>query len=99
VRPYLGSLILFVAGLALVPGGFELLSIGGSSYYLLAGLALAGAGTFLALRSRWGFRVYALTLAATVAWALWEADFAFWPLLSRIGMIAALGLVFLLPSA
>jgi len=57
-RPYVSSLILFVAGLALVPGGLQLLTLGGSPYYLLAGLALMGSGLFLWARTQWGFRLY-----------------------------------------
>jgi membrane-bound PQQ-dependent dehydrogenase (glucose/quinate/shikimate family) len=98
-RPLLSSLILLVAGLGLLPGGVKLLMLGGSPYYIVAALGLSAAGVLLLGRSVWGFRLYALTLIGTVAWALWEVGPVFWLLVPRIGTVAALGLVFLLPGA
>jgi glucose dehydrogenase len=98
-RPLLSSLVLLVAGLGLVPGGVKLLMLGGSPYYIVAALGLLAAGALVLLRNVWGFRLYALTLIGTIAWALWEVGPVFWLLAPRIGTVAVLVLVFLVPGA
>lgn len=91
-----GGALVAVVGLVLLAGGGWLLVLGGSPYYLAAGLAIVACGVLLVRRHPAAGLVYAATLAATLAWALWEAGFAFWPLLPRLLAPAVLGLFILL---
>ena len=85
------GLVTLLFGLALAHGGFKLLSLGGSAYYLPIGLALAVAGALLIWRDVRGAWLYAAVLAVTALWAPWEAGWRFWPLAARLGMPAVLG--------
>jgi quinoprotein glucose dehydrogenase len=86
------ALLLLFTGLALTGAGGYLVSLGGSPYYVLAGLGLLATGVLIwrgDARSAW---LYGALLVATVAWALWEAGFAGWPLLPRLVAPVVLGL-------
>lgn len=86
--------ILFVlAALPLVWGGVQLVSLGGSWYYLLAGLGVALSGILIAVRRFAGIWLYALVFLATVVWALWESGLDFWPLVPRLVAPAVLALI------
>lgn len=78
------GVLLGLLGLGLAVGGGWLAVLGGSAYYVLAGLGLAGAG-YLLLRGRLaGVAVYSGVLAATVLWALWEVGLDGWGLVPRL---------------
>lgn len=99
---FIFSIVVALLGVALLAGGAQLLMLGGSPYYALAGLALAVSGMLLALRRPLGGLVYAVIVLVTVLWALWESGFAFWPLLPRVftpavGALVVLLLLFGLP--
>ena len=66
------AVLLLVIGLAVTGGGAMLVSLGGSPYYLVGGIAVALAG-FWTWRSdaRAGW-LYAGFIAVTALWALWE---------------------------
>ncbi|WP_337188911.1 PQQ-binding-like beta-propeller repeat protein [Phenylobacterium sp.] len=93
---WIGGGLVALVGLPLLLGGGYLVFQGGSPYYLLAGAAVTAAGVMAARRHPAAGLVYAATLAATLGWALWEAGFAFWPLLPRLFAPAVLGLFLLL---
>ncbi len=78
------GVILAVVGLILGGGGLWLVSLGGSWYYLIAGLALIVTGGLMARRKPAGFALFALAAALTVIWALWETGGAFWGLVPRL---------------
>ncbi|MET0272406.1 MAG: PQQ-binding-like beta-propeller repeat protein, partial [Phenylobacterium sp.] len=92
----IGAVVVGLIGLPLAIGGFELVGLGGSPYYLIAGAGLVVAGVLLALRRPQGGLVYGLVLLATLAWAVWEAGLAFWPLLPRLFAPAVVGIIVLL---
>jgi len=79
----LGTVIL-LAGLFFLIAGGKLVWLGGSPYFVLAGLALIASGALIARRRPLGALIFGATFAATVLWALWEVGFAFWPLTSRL---------------
>jgi len=84
-------------GLAFVAGGVWLLSLGGSPYYLLAGLGLGAVAWLL-----WGARTvvlwaYGLFFLATVAWAWWEVGLDWWGLAARTDVFFLLGLLLITP--
>jgi quinate dehydrogenase (quinone) len=80
----IGGLFVAAIGAVLIWGGAQLIGLGGSWYYLLAGAALVASGVLLALRKPVGGILFGVTLWATLIWSLWEAGFAFWPLLPRV---------------
>jgi membrane-bound PQQ-dependent dehydrogenase (glucose/quinate/shikimate family) len=84
--------VLALIGAALILGGIRLLTLGGSAYYLLAGLAVAGSAYFVSRGDRRGVVLYAAMLALTAFWALWESGFNGWGLQARLMAPAVLGL-------
>ncbi|WP_420094456.1 membrane-bound PQQ-dependent dehydrogenase, glucose/quinate/shikimate family [Pseudomonas cichorii] len=90
------GLLIAVFGLAMLAGGIRLVSLGGSWYFALAGGGIIVSGVLIVLRRPIGLTLYLLVFAATVAWAIWDAGFAFWPLFSRLFVLAVLGLPVLL---
>src|SRR4051794_25256824 len=91
------GLVLLVLGVPLLLAGFWLVVLGGSSYYLLAGLGFVLAGVLLARRSPAGLWIFALVVAGTLAWALWEAGLDWWPLAARGGVVFVIGLFLMTP--
>ena len=88
----LGTVLLLV-GLALSVGGLQLVLLGGSPYYLVAGAGLALSGLLTARRDVRGAWLFAIVYAGTVAWALWEAGLAVWPLVPRLAPFLVMGIV------
>jgi len=83
---------------ALVFGGLRLAMLGGSIYYLLAGLCVLGSAYFTwrgDVRGRW---VYALLLAGTLGWSIWERGVNPWGLQARLLAPAVLGIWVFWPS-
>lgn len=78
------GLIFLLIGLTLTVGGGWLISLGGSAYYLLAGLGLIASGVFLMRGRLLGAWIYIAVFIATIAWALWEVGLAGWPLVPRV---------------
>ena len=71
--------------------------LGGSLYYLLAGIGIALTGILLLLRRRAALGLYAIVLFASTVWALWEVGLDWWQLVPRLALWFALGFVMLLP--
>lgn len=88
----LGAL-LALAGLGLAAGGVKLVSLGGSWYYLIAGLALLATGVLYALRKPTAAIVLAVTVLGTLLWALSEVGLNFWGLVPRLAPFLVMGLV------
>ncbi|MFC3698568.1 membrane-bound PQQ-dependent dehydrogenase, glucose/quinate/shikimate family [Sphingobium xenophagum] len=87
------GLIVGLFGAALALGGGYLLTLGGSAYFLLMGLALLASSLLLIRRRRAGAWVYGAAFLATIVWSIFEAGFAFWPLVSRLFAFAVLGIL------
>ena len=90
-------IILFVIAFPLVLGGLQLLFLGGSIYYLVAGLALAYSGWCFWHEDPQGSLVYASLLFLTIAWSFMEAGTNLWALAPRILPFAVLGSWLLTP--
>jgi quinoprotein glucose dehydrogenase len=93
---------IFLALLALVGavfalGGVKLLSLGGSPYYLIGGLAVLTSALLCWRQNARGAWLYAAFLSATLIWALWEVGMDGWQLAPRLIGPALFGLCFLLP--
>src|SRR3954464_13072142 len=97
--PLLAITVVVVAimGLGLLAGGAWLAALGGSVYYLIAGIMLLLTSWLLARRRAEALWIYATLLAGTMAWAIWEAGLDFWSLAPRGDVLAPLGLWLLLP--
>jgi len=78
------GIVLALIGAVLAIGGTYLLIIGGSFYYLLAGLGLLASGTLLFRGNLAGVWVYLAVYALTWIWALWEVGLTGWPLVPRV---------------
>ncbi len=85
------ALLLIVAITLIVMGGY-LLSLGGSAYFLLAGLAVLAAAVLVWRGDRRAPALYALMLLGTLAWALWEVGIDGWALVSCLAAPIVLGL-------
>lgn len=90
-----GAVLILIGGL-LAAGGVRLIMLGGSWYYLLAGVGLIVSGGLLLTGRSLGGLVYGGVALLTLIWGLAEAGFSFWPLLPRIFAPAVLGVVMLL---
>lgn len=92
-------------GLVLIGGGAWLAAIGGSPYYLLAGLGLAAAAVLLFRLRIAGVYVYGAVFLATLVWALWEVGLDGWGLIPRLFgpavlmVLALLAAIALAPTA
>ncbi|MGH8389171.1 MAG: glucose/quinate/shikimate family membrane-bound PQQ-dependent dehydrogenase [Pseudomonas sp.] len=88
----LGVLIALI-GLGLAGGGGYLITLGGSWYFLLMGLAMLASGLMIARRKPLGAWVYGAALVLTAIWAVWDTGLEYWPLVSRVLTFAVIGLV------
>ncbi|WP_185984597.1 PQQ-binding-like beta-propeller repeat protein [Aureimonas mangrovi] len=91
------GVIFAILGLLIGGGGIWLTSVGGSPYYIVAGIAFIGTGALLIQRRPAALALYALFVVGTLIWALWEVGFDWWPLAARGGLIIVLGALLLLP--
>jgi quinoprotein glucose dehydrogenase len=79
--------------------GAYLIVLGGSAYYFLAGLCAGYCSVQLWRSYQVGVFIYAVILAATIFWSLWEVGLEGWLLLPRIGAWLVVGVpLVLLPA-
>ena len=91
------GLVLVLIGVVLALPGIWLVVLGGSWYYLVAGLAFVLTGVLLIQYGPVALWTYALLVVGTLAWALWEAGLDWWPLAARGGVPFLIGLFLLTP--
>ena len=94
----LTAALIAIIGLVLTGGGGWLLSLGGSPYYLVTGIAFLVTAVLLFRRSAAALWLYALIILGSLAWAVWEVGFDWWQLGPRGGVIVLLGLWLMLPA-
>ncbi len=87
----------FLGAPLLVAGGY-LLWLGGSIYYLIAGITLSLAALFAWKRQPATPWVYAFFTLVTIIWALCEVGLDCWALMPRIMLFSGVGLWFALPA-
>jgi len=95
--PYFSAIILILIGLVLTGGGVYLAVLGGSLYYVIAGIAVLLSGVLYWRGNIWGERLYALMLIGTLLWGHMESDGNPWALLARVFAPAVLGLWLAMP--
>ncbi|HEX4172742.1 MAG TPA: glucose/quinate/shikimate family membrane-bound PQQ-dependent dehydrogenase [Acetobacteraceae bacterium] len=91
------GIVYALIGLSLAGSGAWLAALGGSLYYLIAGLGILITGILLIVRHRAALWVYAAVLIGTLAWAVSEIGFDWWPLAARGDVVFPLGLWLLSP--
>lgn len=90
------GLALLATGLFCAIGGGKLVSLGGSWYFLLAGIVtLLSAIQFMRRRSS-AVVLFILVFVGTLIWALADVGLVFWPLVSRLMVPAGLLLLSLI---
>ncbi|MBT0728039.1 membrane-bound PQQ-dependent dehydrogenase, glucose/quinate/shikimate family [Rosenbergiella australiborealis] len=87
------SIILFLFGLSMAVGGVYLAYLGGSWYYLLAGIALVVISIQLFKKNPQSFKLFILLYILTVIWTSWEAGLRFWAWVPRLGVLTVLMLL------
>ncbi|ATN37141.1 membrane-bound PQQ-dependent dehydrogenase, glucose/quinate/shikimate family (plasmid) [Rhizobium sp. ACO-34A] len=85
--------VMALSGLVLAAGGAKLATLGGSWYYLIAGIAMILAGVLYALRKPVAAAVLAVLTVYTLIWALYEVGFSFWPMVPRLAPFLVMGLI------
>ncbi|AHK72212.1 glucose dehydrogenase [Gluconobacter oxydans] len=96
-RPWAISGLIFIVSLTLIIGGIELIALGGTFYYLIAGFALAASAALAWTRRSLALWVVAVTIFGTLVWSLAEVHLTFWELEPRLVAFIVLGLLVLLP--
>jgi quinoprotein glucose dehydrogenase len=91
------AILIGLVGLWLLVFGGELLSLGGSAYYVIAGVAMLLTTVLLFRRNPLALWVYAALLVGTLIWAIAEVGFDFWQLAPRGDVLVPIGILLLLP--
>ncbi len=86
------AFLLLICGLPLLIGGGWLAVVGGSFYYLLAGVGMLASAFLLAKNQRAGVWVYGLVVLGTVLWAAWESGLDYWRWVPRLDVVMVLAL-------
>src|SRR5690242_9140781 len=95
--PVATGVIYCVIGLALAAGGLWLAILGGSLYYVIAGLGILVTGALLVAGRPSALCIYGAVLIGTLIWAIVEIGFDWWPLAARGDVVFPLGLCLLTP--
>ncbi|MDR9754241.1 glucose/quinate/shikimate family membrane-bound PQQ-dependent dehydrogenase [Pseudomonas sp. SZMC_28357] len=90
---WLAALGVLIFGLLFAAGGAYLVTLGGSWYFLLAGLGLMASALLLGRRHLLGAGLFAVVMLLTVIWALADAGLHFWPLVSRLFAFGVLSML------
>jgi quinoprotein glucose dehydrogenase len=78
------GVVLVLLGLVIGGGGVWLITLGGSWYYLVAGIGLIVSGLLLLHQRVVAIWIYVAIWIITVIWAYWEVGFNGWALLPRL---------------
>jgi len=93
----LTALFAALSGVYLLVGGIWLAKIGGSLYYIVAGVVLLVTAWLLYRRRTSALLLYAIFLLGTTIWSVWEVGTDFWALTPRLDVIFFFGLWIFLP--
>jgi quinoprotein glucose dehydrogenase len=94
------TLVIFImSGIFLSVGGIWLATLGGSIYYVIAGITFIFVAVLYWMRSSNSIMLMAAFLFATIFWGLWESGSDFWALAPRYDIVFLLSLWLILPFA
>ncbi|ALM85146.1 membrane-bound PQQ-dependent dehydrogenase, glucose/quinate/shikimate family [Bordetella sp. N] len=82
------ALLILATGVFFAVYGYQLVKLGGSAYFLIAGVLLAISSIQIARQRPSGAWLYGIALVGTAGWALAEVGLDFWPLVSRVLLLA-----------
>jgi quinoprotein glucose dehydrogenase len=91
------ALVFAAIGAFLVGAGGWLIALGGSWYYLLAGIGFLLTAWYLFRRQETALWIYAAVIFLSLGWAIWEVGFDWWQLGTRGGLLVLLGIWLWLP--
>ncbi|CAI9119333.1 membrane-bound PQQ-dependent dehydrogenase, glucose/quinate/shikimate family [Brytella acorum] len=91
------SVLLALVGLFLFIGGAQLMFLGGSWFYILAGGVMLGAAAIGFRNPGRAVRIYAAFLVLATIWSLFEVGFDIWGLEVRLLTLVGIGVWMLLP--
>jgi quinoprotein glucose dehydrogenase len=91
-NPYVTGALIAALGAAMIWPGLQLLLVGGTAYYLVAGVLMLASGVDLIRGATRGFYTFAVLLLLTLIWAVSEAGSDFWSVGSRIWIVGLLSL-------
>jgi quinoprotein glucose dehydrogenase len=97
LAPRILAVFVALVGLVLAVGGVQLLSLGGSFYYLITGLLCLASAWFLWTGKMLGVWIFAGMLVWTALWSFWEVGFDGWALMPRLVGPLVIGLYMALP--
>ncbi|HKS33944.1 MAG TPA: glucose/quinate/shikimate family membrane-bound PQQ-dependent dehydrogenase [Enterobacteriaceae bacterium] len=78
------GLVLLAVGLFFAIGGGKLLSLGGSAYFLIAGIVMLLSAIQFFRKKSSAVVLFLLVFVGTLVWALADVGIEFWPLVSRL---------------
>ncbi|MEA5104523.1 glucose/quinate/shikimate family membrane-bound PQQ-dependent dehydrogenase [Pantoea sp. S18] len=84
------GLVLLAIGLFFAIGGGKLVALGGSWYFLIAGIVMLLSAIQFFRRKSSAVTLFILVFAGTLIWSLFDAGLHFWPLVSRLMVPAGL---------
>ncbi len=93
------GIVVALLGVGLAGGGVTLIFLGGSWFYLVAGLAMVAVGYFVFRRQAPALWVALGLFVFSLIWALWEVGTDFWQLVPRIVvfLVIAIGAAIIAP--
>lgn len=94
----IAAVIAAIFGLILLIGGIYLAVLGGSWYYIIAGLFFLITAILLQKLKSSALIVYAVLVLGTVVWGLWEVGSDFFALAPRLDILGLFGLFLLIPA-
>ena len=97
--PRIFAAIVLLVAIAFLYGGVRLLAVGGSLYYVVAGIALLTSAVFLWRGDKRGSHIYGALLVVTLLWSLLEVGTDLWALMPRLLFLSVLGAWLLTPFA
>lgn len=93
------AVVAAIIGLVLLVGGIYLAVLGGSWYYIIAGIFFIVTAVLLQKLKGAALTVYAVLVLGTVVWGLWEVGSDFFALAPRLDILGLFGLALLIPAA
>ena len=94
----IAAIIAVIMGLVLLLGGIYLAVLGGSWYYIIAGLLFIVTAVLLHKLKSSALLVYSALVLGTVVWGLWEVGSDFFALAPRLDILGVFGLFLLIPA-
>jgi quinoprotein glucose dehydrogenase len=88
-------IIIGLLALFLLIGGIWLATLGGSIYYIIAGVLLLIVAWQLYKRASTALWVYAALMLGTIIWSVWEVGTDFWALAPRLDTLDQVKLPYL----